>query len=272
LISKGADLGELTRVGVDTRSSIEVLSNVRDRSAIEWSFSRVTNSSELERGPDFGVSDIETFIQPVFYIDGGAVAAYEVLNRVRSTTINVGEVLSSLTPSKSLELEVELLTDSALRIYVVDDSRSIFLNATSEIIGTLIEGSTALGEIDNLHFELSLSALRKSKVAESWSEMSECLSVVGVGNTKEDLTDLVKLAPAFVKVDASVLAQKGNSDRDWIRFLETLRDRVDGVSVVVERVEDEPTFDIVQKFGFNLGQGYYFGRPVTYGEFVASQR
>ncbi len=106
--------------------------------------------------------------------------------------------------------------------------------------------------------------------ANTLSELSHALEMMnmalafddfGVGQTR--LVELSNLSPDYLKFDISLIRQIHIAPKRLHQMIETfIRASHDlGILALAEGIECEEEFEVCRQLGFDLGQGFYFGRP-----------
>ena len=88
-------------------------------------------------------------------------------------------------------------------------------------------------------------------------------STVGAGYAT--MAHVVRLAPAFIKIDRSLVAglHVDREQRALVAALAAFAAQV-GASCIAEGVEHQEQADMMAAFGCGLGQGYHLGRPADH--------
>ncbi len=96
------------------------------------------------------------------------------------------------------------------------------------------------------------------------------LSIDDFGTGYSSLTYLAQLPANELKIDRSfVIGLDGDPGRETI-VLSTIELAHNlGLRVVAEGVETQAAWELLRRAGCDIGQGYYFGRPVDAGELAA---
>ncbi|WP_246514318.1 EAL domain-containing protein [Exiguobacterium alkaliphilum] len=93
--------------------------------------------------------------------------------------------------------------------------------------------------------------------------MKVALDDVGAGFSTLDM--LKRLEPDYVKIDRSYISFC-DQDAEKRAFLKNVRQltRTMGITLLAEGIERAEEVDVCRELGFDLAQGYYFGKPAPY--------
>ena len=125
---------------------------------------------------------------------------------------------------------------------------------------------------DKLTFELTESALIDTAVPGILARlqtMGERLSIDDFGTGYSSLVYLQRLPVVEIKADISFVMTMSSVKEDAVivRSIIDLAHNL-GVKVVAEGVEDRATMDLLNEYGCDEAQGYFFSRPMSGGEVV----
>jgi EAL domain-containing protein (putative c-di-GMP-specific phosphodiesterase class I) len=83
----------------------------------------------------------------------------------------------------------------------------------------------------------------------------------GAGQAR--LAELIEARPDYVKFDISLIRQLDKADAHRVKMIETLVRMVRDLDIVAlaEGIETEAEAQACHQLGFDLAQGFYFGRP-----------
>jgi EAL domain-containing protein (putative c-di-GMP-specific phosphodiesterase class I) len=214
--------------------------------------------------------------QPIIDLAGGAVAGYELLGRgaLEGLPDNPAELLA-LAASVGLEQE---LSRAFRRAAVAAGRRlepgtAVFVNTHP---GELEEGKTLLDSLRAIAptadgprvvlevHEAAVAAPRRMKT------LRQALAKLGIGIAYDDfgagqarLLELMEVPPDYLKFDLALLRDLDRAGEGRRRSLATLvrMARELGITSVAEGIERAGEAEAARRVGFDLAQGYYFGRP-----------
>lgn len=217
-----------------------------------------------------------THFQPLIDLRDGSTFGYEVLGRGRLEDRNSspGELfyiaeklkreseLSALFRRRGLELASGLETPSALFV----NTHPVELEASDALLQSLTELRRDYPEAQ-LVLEIHEAAVANVKVLTDLRRNLEGLDIelafddFGTGQAR--LLELVEVEPRYLKFDAVFiegLHLASKKRRDMVRSL--LKVVLDlGISPIAECIESEEEALACKDLGFEIGQGFYFGRP-----------
>lgn len=223
---------------------------------------------------------VTPFLQPIIDLKDRKTVAYELLARSRLFGFETPEDLFDL--AQSLSLEVELST--MLRWEGVQVTRDmvplphLFLNThPCELVDRKLEHSLErLRENwpdQPLTLEVHESAVTKGACLAQLRSLLKRLDIklayddFGVGQSR--LNDLAEVAPDYVKFDMSLIRDIDRAAPQRQQVVAALVQMVHnlGITSLAEGVETAGEDVICQQMGFDLGQGYLYGRPAPPRDF-----
>jgi EAL domain-containing protein (putative c-di-GMP-specific phosphodiesterase class I) len=92
----------------------------------------------------------------------------------------------------------------------------------------------------------------------------------GVGQSR--LMEMVEAKPHLIKFDLAMIKDIDKGDLDRLKLLQGLKIIADDLNIttLAECVSREGEFNVCSRLGFDLYQGYLFGRPEPLPELAAS--
>lgn len=219
---------------------------------------------------------VEVAFQPIVRFPAGDVVAWEALGRGAHPRLP-SDPLGLFRIAESLGVELELAR--LFRRRAVDVARDhariaiLFLNTHPAELGQpgLLESMEELRrEAPGLELVLEVheSALARP---DSMAELREQLAGIGVGLAYDDfgagqarLLELAEAPPHYLKFDWRFITGIDHAPASRRRLVSSLvaaaRELL--VKTIAEGVETAAEAEVCERVGFNLGQGYHFGRPV----------
>ncbi|MEM1182051.1 MAG: EAL domain-containing protein [Acidobacteriota bacterium] len=228
--------------------------------------------------------NLVAFFQPIVRLDSGGTIAYEALAR----GLDGGDLVS---PGELFELASALDKEAdlsrAMRHQAVLDSGPllprpvIFVNTHPAEVkdgpGPLLD---SLGELSRSapHCDLVLE-IHEAAVAtpqllrdlgRGLAELNIDLAFDDFGTGQARLLELVEVAPKYLKFDRAWISGVDQATDHRIELLSNLVSMVRalGVMTLAEGVETEGEAAVCRDLGFELAQGYHFGRPAESATFV----
>lgn len=223
---------------------------------------------------------VTPFLQPIILLSDRQTLAYEVLARSRLFGLETPKDMFGV--AQQLNLEVELST--MLRWEGVSVTQSmqspphLFLNTHPRELADTKLGLSLERLRENwigqpLTLEIHESAVTKVAQLTQLRSLLKQLDIklayddFGVGQSR--LNDLAEVAPDYVKFDMSLIRAIDTATPQRQQVLGSLVRMVKnlGIASLAEGVETEGEDEVCRQMGFDLGQGYLYGRPAPPREF-----
>ncbi len=212
--------------------------------------------------------------QPILRLSDGFQIGYEVLGRGR--VFGLESVGAMFQAAEQLSLEVELsrlLRWEGIRVgRELGADSTLFINThPKEMIGDgLINSLVQLREMAGTHplmLEIHEAAVTHP---EMMRELCVCLEELNIklayddfGSGQARLAELIEARPQVVKFDISLIRGIDQCDSHRKKMLETLVRMVRDLDVqaLAEGIETEAEGNTCRDMGFDLAQGFFYGRP-----------
>ncbi len=251
-------LGELNAALRDPERRSEVA--VRYQPQVEISTGRLSGVEALVRWthPEWGPIRAEELIE--------AIEPSEVMHLLTRHVLRT--VAEQLSQWRRRGLEIR----AAVNVSVQDLHLSSFVDEIDEVIGTTGISSSQL-TVEITERMLIADTARVAHAADAISQLGVGLSLDDFGTGFASMQQLRLLPLTEVKIDRSYVAGMAESPADLAivtsvhELARTLR-----LDVVAEGVEDEPTVAALSRLPGTIGQGWFFGRPMTASDLEAWQR
>jgi diguanylate cyclase (GGDEF)-like protein/PAS domain S-box-containing protein len=127
---------------------------------------------------------------------------------------------------------------------------------------------------DWLEVEITESAImtdpdRASKILRALQELGVLISIDDFGTGYSSLAYLRTLAVDRLKLDRSFISGMDGDSKDQVIVESTIK-LAHGLelAVVAEGIENERQYELLKKFGCDLGQGYWIAKPMPVGKLV----
>ncbi|MGB7344998.1 MAG: EAL domain-containing protein [Pirellulaceae bacterium] len=218
---------------------------------------------------------VRPHFQPIVETDGAQSIGFEILGR--GSVFGLESVGAMFHAAEQLNLEVELsrlLRWEGIRVgRNLPETPMLFVNThpkEMEDCQGLIESLTNVRQISGnapLVLEIHEAAVTNR---DSMRELAAALSDLGIqlafddfGSGQARLAELIESKPGFVKFDISLIRKIDTADEPRKRMIRTLVQMVRDLDVkaLAEGVETAEEANACLEIGFDLAQGYYFGRP-----------
>ncbi|MEZ6091359.1 MAG: EAL domain-containing protein [Pirellulaceae bacterium] len=257
-------LFRIRRQSIGASTSGTISRNVCDQALALVQFDRLM--SEKLVNPHF---------QPIINLADGSILGFEILGRGR--VFGLESVGAMFQAASQLKLEVDLsqlLRDEGVRVGTKLPERPIlFVNThpaeleNEGLIGSL-EKLREIAGATRLVLEIHESAVTNPQML---SRLQSQLRALDIGLAYDDfgagqarLSELVQARPDYVKFDMSLVQGIDTASPERQRMVEALVKMVRDLDVkaLAEGIENEAEAHHCIQIGFELAQGYYFGRPV----------
>ena len=212
--------------------------------------------------------------QPIYYLSRVDIYGYEFL--ARSSIHGVSNPAAMFAAAEACGREIEL--SELCRECAIEHSLTlpscipIFLNThpKEDLIGRVV---SQLAEIRR-EFPRRAIVLEIHEAAvtdpEMIREFRELLSAIDVGLAFDDygagqarFRELICAPSDYIKFDASLIRDLMDVDHEQRRFFRSIIDQIrrSGAKTIAEGVESEDMAQVCREIGFDLVQGFLFGRP-----------
>jgi len=247
-------------------------------------------SDEFNYPPSMGVRlrdlirsrNVIPHYQPILSIPNLDIVGYEILGR--TTDPNLPDSAEELFEMADwFECAFEL--SAMFREVGVEKSKSLpgspvlFVNVTPMEINQMdallksLEKAHRLSQATKLVVEINEKAVHKT---EEMNRLRDTLEAFGMGLAFDDfgvgqtrLAELAKVPPDFLKFDISLIRNIHLAPTRLHQMVSTFVKAAQdiGVNTIAEGMECAEEAEACQELGFNLAQGYYYGRPQPVDKF-----
>jgi len=217
---------------------------------------------------------VTPFFQPIVEIEYGGIVGYEVLGRSKLALLENPREMFLIAKKLNLEVELSvLLRDEGVRAcqdlahcpYLFVNTHPLELDKPG-----LVDSLRATREIcpsQPLILEIHESAVSNTammaqlRVDLTDLNMGLAYDDFGAGQTR--LNELVEVPPDYLKFDMSLIRGIHKASPARFRMLESLVNMVLDLGIVplAEGVECQAESDACLDLGFEIGQGFLYGRP-----------
>lgn len=218
---------------------------------------------------------VSPHFQPILSLSDTTLIAFEILGRVNANGLpNNPRMLFEIAGMLDRQVELsELFRDAALRDAAAAGVKELVLfNALPEEmqLETLRPSLTAVRNAHpdlKLGMELHENAITNPAFMKGLRELLNNLEILLVyddfGAGQSRLIELLDFAPDILKFDIALIRQIQHRSAASRSIVETLvkMARDAGIRTLAEGVETAEEADACRAIGFELGQGFYFGRP-----------
>ncbi|XZE34603.1 EAL domain-containing protein [Pirellulaceae bacterium SH501] len=226
---------------------------------------------------------VTPFFQPIVQIDGSSTIGYEVLARSRMFGLETSAAMFSAASKLNMEVELsQMLRWEGIREgLALPKGSNIFVNTHPLELGRsdLLE---SMKNVRNMTPDTPITLEVHEAAITNPAQMYELRSALrdlqiqlayddfGAGQTR--LSELGNAAPDVMKFDMGLIRDIDKGPVDRIKVLKSLVQVVLdlGVTALAEGIETEAEALVCKELGFQLAQGYFFGRPAPPSRFVES--
>lgn len=211
--------------------------------------------------------------QPIVDFRTECIVGYEVLGR--SNVLGLESAGAMFHAARLLDLEREL--SNMLRWKGVEVSAAfpepphLFLNThPSELDGGILPSLGRLRELNRqqeLTLEIHESAItdvvEMTELRAALSDLNIKLAYDDFGAGQDRLRELADAPPDYLKFDISLIHELNEATVEKQRLIASLVNIVRDLQVIplAEGIETKEEADVCREIGFELGQGFYCGRP-----------
>lgn len=246
----------------DTAGTIAV--NVCDQALALVQFDRLMNERLVR--PHF---------QPIVSIKNGQTVGFEILGRGR--VFGLESVGAMFEAAEQLNLEVELsrlLRWEGIRVgRELPERPTLFVNTHPRelesipgLVESLVKVRSMTGNTD-LVLEIHESAITNPAMMQeliaTLKDLDMRIAYDDFGAGQARMAELIKARPHYLKFDISLIRgvdQAGEHHRKMLGSLvQMVRDLE--ISALAEGIETPEEATVCRELGFDLAQGYYYGRP-----------
>jgi EAL domain-containing protein (putative c-di-GMP-specific phosphodiesterase class I) len=229
-----------------------------------------------------GTDVIVPFLQPVVKADGSAFFAYEALGRSRLYALASPDLMFRTASCLGMEAELSrILRRCGLEALLKENSEAhLFLNTHPkelDEVRSLIASLMALRKVvgrGRVTIEIHESTVTNS---ETMKLLSMVLKDLGLGLAYDDfgagqsrLAEMADVPPDFLKFDMSLIRDIHLAPLKRQEMLASLVRMTKDLGAVplAEGIECAAEAVICRQLGFELFQGYYFGRPMKASKYL----
>ncbi len=218
---------------------------------------------------------VKPHYQSIVKLCDAQIIGYEVLGR--GSVFGLESVGAMFKAAAQLNLEVELsqlLRWEGIRVgRELTDRPALFVNTHPrelEDVPTLIDSVQKVRSLagnTQLVLEIHEAAVTNPKQMQglhsALKDLDIQLAYDDFGSGQARLAELIGARPDFVKFDISLIRKVDTADAHRRRMLETLVQMVRDLDIyaLAEGIETANEAAACREIGFQLGQGYFYGRP-----------
>ncbi len=226
------------------------------------------------------------FYQPIVQVDDDKqIIGYEVLGRSRLFGLNSPKEMFETASQFNLETELSRIfrtrgVEAAQRLPA---SANLFVNThpmelTEDGLIESLKQLRATNPDQAMTLEIHEAAVTNTdmltQLRDSLTELNMQLAFDDFGAGQARLVELSEVRPHFLKFDMQLVQGIHRAPPSRQQVVELLVRMVDelGIIPLAEGVETEEDHQTLAELGFQLGQGYLYGRPASVSTYAASAR
>lgn len=214
--------------------------------------------------------------QPIVRLQGGGIVGYEVLARSNLCSLKMPDAMFSAAAQLGLEVELsQMIRVIAIQeCLAIENPPHLFLNTHPielERPGLVesIRSLRAMRKSQKITLEIHEKAVTNranmQPICDQLRELEVGVAFDDFGAGQARLTELVDLRPEYVKFDISLVRGLHEATDERWRMVQSLvsMTRDLGAAPLAEGIECFEERRACEELGFELAQGYLFGRPVA---------
>ncbi len=216
------------------------------------------------------------FFQPIVEMQSGALMGYEILGRSRFFGLQTPAEMFGAAMQLNMEAELSRLMRSAGLNNVrqlPSGAPKLFLNTHPiEVVSfPLMDSLQALRQAypsEHLVLEIHEAAVTQRsdmlRLRQALNELAIELAYDDFGSGQSRLGDLFEVPPDYLKFDMSLIRNIHSTSPQQRDFIGGMVAMVRGLGIrsLAEGVELAEEHEVCVELGFDLGQGFYYGKPV----------
>ncbi len=212
--------------------------------------------------------------QPIVRFSDESIVGYEILGRSRLLGLESPDKMFRVAEERSQECHLSrVLRDEGIRLgRHLDARQSLYVNTHPEELqnAELFESLKSLREehptpsiVLEVHESAVTSSQRLGELRKRLNDLQIGLAYDDFGAGQARLIELCDVPPDVIKFDLKFVQGLGEASQERRQLVGALVQMVRDLGIIplAEGVERETEAVICNELGFELAQGYYFGRP-----------
>ena len=217
---------------------------------------------------------VTPFFQPIVAMPTREIVGYEVLARSRLFGLEMPKEMFHVAAELNLEIELSVMLrwEGVGAGQALPVSRHLFVNTHPRELSEpgLLASLVSLREAHpdqpltlEIHESAVADAARMAEIRPALTKLNIGLAYDDFGAGQSRLNELSETAPDYVKFDISLVHEIDAASPQRQEVVATLVQMLHklGIRSVAEGVETEPEHVTCLAMGFDLGQGFFYGRP-----------
>ena len=218
--------------------------------------------------------DIDPYFQPIIRFDNLETMGYEVLVRSTVKGLEYPDRIFKIAAMRTAEVQLSELcrTEGLISGLQLDPHNRYFLNThareleTPRLLQSLTELRNDFPELDivlEVHEAAITSVSYLSELTRVMKSLNIDLAYDDFGAGQARLIELFEVPPKYLKFDLQLIRGLESASKVHRASVKALVNMVHDLDVIAlaEGVETEVQSEICRDLGFDLAQGYLFGRP-----------
>ncbi len=217
---------------------------------------------------------VTPYFQPIVRVRDGGIVGYEALGRSRLPLLNNPDEMFRIAKRLNLVVELSvLLREEAIRVsHELQHCSLLFVNThpqeltqtgLMESLRSTREFYPSLPLVLEIHEHAVSDRHQMQELRAALADLNIGLAYDDFGAGQSRLNELVEIPPDFLKFDISLIRDIHRANPSRYRMLATLVQMVRdlGIAPLAEGVECKEESDACAELQFEVGQGFYYGRP-----------
>jgi EAL domain-containing protein (putative c-di-GMP-specific phosphodiesterase class I) len=219
-------------------------------------------------------NEVVPHYQPIVDLDGEQIVGYEVLARSKVMGLESPAAMFSAAAQLNMQTKLSQMMrwKGVEKTQIVPDPPHLFLNThPSELLGQeLFESMRSLRQLNSrqpLTLEIHEAAVTNpalmKQLRQELRELNIGLAFDDFGAGQARLAELFEGLPNYLKFDMSLIRNIHQASAEQVKMIGSLVQMVRHMDVVplAEGIESPAERDVCIELGFQLAQGYLFGKP-----------
>ncbi len=218
---------------------------------------------------------VRPHIQPIVRMGEESLVGFEILGR--GSVFGLESVGAMFQAAEQLELEVELSRllrweglritrdhDAAPKLFVNTHPKEMRdLDALLQSVRDVRELAPSASIVLEIHEAAAADAASMRRIQNELHAMGIELAYDDFGAGQARLAELIEARPDYVKFDISLIRGLDTADASRRNMIEALVKMVRDLDIaaLAEGIETAAEAEVCRRIGFDLAQGYYYGRP-----------
>jgi EAL domain-containing protein (putative c-di-GMP-specific phosphodiesterase class I) len=224
---------------------------------------------------------VTPFFQPIVSIDGTRIIGYEVLARSRMFGLETSAAMFGAAAKLNMEVELsQMLRWEGIReALALPKGCHIFVNThpnelgRSDLLESMknVRAMTAETPITlEVHEAAITSVPQMMELRKGLRDLNVKIAYDDFGAGQNRLAELGNAAPDVMKFDMGLIRDIDKGPIERVKVLRSIVQVVLDLNVIplAEGIETEAEAAVCKELGFQLAQGYYFGRPAPPSKFL----